>query len=274
MAKSFLQSRAWGEVQAAYGREVRWVHQGDTEVLAIRYALPRKQSYWFIPQGPLTTGLDDAMFVRYEPTQIITGNQDRQVADVHPSQTLVTALTDPATMLAGMKQKCRYNLKIAQKKKVQIFSDTDPDTFYQTLVSTSERQQIRLHPKRYYQTMLETLQAHQMVKVYRAEYDQHVVAVAMVVYYDGIATYVHGGSDYEHRAVMAPYLLHWQAMQDALAAGCHSYDWFGISDKWPGVTRFKLGFGGDVLTRPGTFDHVQHRLWYTGYRLMKTLWTS
>ncbi len=272
MAKSFLQSRAWADVQAAYGREVRWLSHGTDTVLAIRYPLPWNQSYWFIPQGPLTPGLTDALFVRYEPqTQPV---DDRRVADVHPSQTFVTRLADADTLLAGMKQKCRYNLRIAQKKGVTIATDTDIETFYQTLVSTSQRQDIRLHPKAYYQAMIETLLEHHMAKVYRAEYDHQVVAVALVVYYDGVATYVHGGSDYQYRSVMAPYLLHWQAMQDALASGCHYYDWFGISEKWPGVSRFKLSFGGEVVTRPGTFDHVQKRLWYTGYRLMKKLWIS
>lgn len=263
-------------MQAAYGRTVKTITQDNVTTYAIRYPLPLKRWYWFIPQGELPTDLsaldDGALFVRYEPA--VEPHSDRQVADVQPSKTLITTLADDATLLQQLKQKCRYNLRIAQKKGVTIHTDTDLETFYATLERTSNRQEIRLHPKRYYQTMVETLQRHNMVKLYRAEYEGHVVAVAMVVYHQGVATYLHGGSDYEYRSVMAPYLLHWQAMQDARSGGCQYYDWYGIGDQWPGVTRFKLGFGGTAVQRPGTFEHVLRPLWYTGYRLSKKLWIS
>lgn len=271
--ESFLQSAAWGEVQQAYGREVKHSQQGDRSVLAIKYSLPLKQWYWFIPQGPLVDGLDDgAVFVRYEPD--VVPQHDRRVTDIHPSKTLITPLTLPDQMLSGMKQKCRYNIHIAEKKKLKVIDQVSTDVFFTVLMKTSSRQKIKLHPQRYYNTIIATLQKYDMVKVYGIEYQGQVIAVALIVYYQGIATYVHGGSDYEHRSSMAPYLLHWQIMQDAFQQGYQQYDWFGLSDRWPGVTRFKLGFGGDEVTRPGTFEHALRPLWYTGYRMMKTVWIS
>jgi lipid II:glycine glycyltransferase (peptidoglycan interpeptide bridge formation enzyme) len=61
---------------------------------------------------------------------------------------------------------------------------------------------------------------------------------------------------------MATYLLQWQAMRDAKAAGCMRYDLFGIPpDDNPdhpmaGLYRFKTGFGGKTIHRPGSWDYV------------------
>ena len=259
---SFLQSDAWGEVQEAYGRPVQRVNG----VLAIRH-----KWYWFIPHGPLVDGLaDGALFVRYEPDTAPL--YDRRVPDVHPSKTLLTPLTAPDQMLSSMKQKCRYNIHVAEKKQLQVIDHLSADRFFDVLVKTGVRQKIKLHAKRYYDTIIETLKKYDMVKVYGVEYQQEIIAVALVVYYQGTVTYLHGGSDYDHRSLMAPYLLHWQILQDAQAQKNTYYDWFGLSERWPGVTKFKLGFGGEVVTRPGTFEHPLRPLWYTGYRMMKTLW--
>lgn len=270
---SFLQSAAWGEVQQAYGREVKHIKQGDSSVLAIKYPLPFKRWYWFIPYGPLINGLDGgAVFVRYEPdTQV---SKDKQVTDAHPSHTLVTALESEELMLHNMKQKCRYNLRLAEKRGVAVTVGTDVNVLYNLLQATAKEQNIRLHPQSYYQTILAVLGSKGMAKLYFAHYHGQPIAAALVVYYGDTVTYVHGGSDHRQRAVMAPYLLHWQIMKDALAAGYKQYDWFGISAKWPGVTRFKLGFGGKEVARPGTFEHPLRPLWYTGYRMMKKLWIS
>lgn len=262
-APSFLQSEAWEAVQQAYGRTTKRIDG----VLAIRH-----RWYWFIPHGPLVQGLaDGAVCVRYEPDQLPV--HDRRVADVHPSKTLITALDKPAVMLANLKPKCRYNLHLAEKKNLTIVSNLPTASFFNVLTKTSQRQHITLHPQRYYHTIVDTLKPYDMVKVYGVEYQQQIIAVGLMIYYAGTATYVHGGSDYQHRSLMAPYLLHWQVMQDAWAAGMKQYDWFGISDRWPGVSRFKLGWGGEIVSRPGTFEHPLRPLWYTAYRLTKRLWT-
>lgn len=67
---------------------------------------------------------------------------------------------------------------------------------------------------------------------------------------------------------MAPFLMHWQAMQDAKAAGFAQYDFWGIetsSGETPGFVRFKLGFGGNQKQFPGAYDIVCDRLWYKIY---------
>ncbi len=155
-----MQSDAWGEVQETYGRPIKRVNG----VLAIRH-----KWHWFIPQGPLVDGLDDgALFVRYEPDTLPT--HDRRVADVHPSKTLLTPLMTPEQMLAHMKQKCRYNIHVAEKKQLKFIDHLSADRFFEVLLKTSIRQKIKLHAKRYYDTMITVLKKYDMVKVYGCEY--------------------------------------------------------------------------------------------------------
>jgi lipid II:glycine glycyltransferase (peptidoglycan interpeptide bridge formation enzyme) len=68
---------------------------------------------------------------------------------------------------------------------------------------------------------------------------------------------------------MAPYALQWKVMQDAHAAGCTVYDLFGIppddnpNHPMAGLYRFKTGFGGKILHRPGSWDYPFKPLLYT-----------
>jgi len=271
---SFLQSPAWGEFQKAYGRQVVQVEQSGVVSQWIKYPLPFGQHYWFCPYGPdhttsfnpavLPTG---ALFLRYEASAEALGG--KRVADVHPSHTLITTLSTPAQLLAGMKQKCRYNIHLAERKGVTIRqsrSVSDVATCYRLLQQTAQHQHIHIHPQRYYELMVEKL-----ATIYFAEYQGQVIATAIMIGHNDTMTYVHGGSDYTYRAVMAPHLLHWQAMQDALVAGYKYYDWFGIGAQWPGVTAFKLGFGGEEKVYPGTYELPLRSVWYTVYQLMKKI---
>ena len=71
---------------------------------------------------------------------------------------------------------------------------------------------------------------------------------------------------------MAPYLLQWEQIKEAKKRGCIEYDFWGIDDKkWPGVTRFKKGFGGQEITYPGAFDLIFQPIWYRLYKIAKRI---
>jgi lipid II:glycine glycyltransferase (peptidoglycan interpeptide bridge formation enzyme) len=81
---------------------------------------------------------------------------------------------------------------------------------------------------------------------------------------------MHGASASKYRNVMAPYLLQWHAIKLAKNLGYKYYDFYGVDeDKWPGVTRFKKGFGGREVNYPGTFDLIFNRRWYSVYRMVR-----
>lgn len=290
---SFLQSYGWGEFQQAYGRPIeRW--QSDGVVLqALVYSLPAGRTYLFSPYGPVGTPNTDtsialldeiqrwsekhqAIFWRYERGGEYYGGC--RVADVHPATTWLTPLSEATTMLAALKPKWRYNIHLAERKGVTIRQSgavQEVDLFYDVLRRTAQRQKIKLHPKRYYQLMVQTMAPTHGVQLYFAEQAGRVIAAALTLQFGHTLTYLHGGSDYTYRQLMAPHLLHWQIMQAAWQAGCTAYDWFGIADTdqpehpWAALTRFKQGFGGQRQVYAGTFELPLQRTWYNAYRLIR-----
>src|SRR3989338_8328575 len=108
------------------------------------------------------------------------------------------------------------------------------------------------------------------VKLYFAEFKGKPISTALISFFGDTATYLHGGSSNQERNVMAPYLMHWHIIKLAKAQGQKYYDFHGISeDKWPGVTRFKKGFGGYELNYPGTFDLAYDQGWYSIYKMVR-----
>ncbi|TSC74000.1 MAG: methicillin resistance protein, partial [Parcubacteria group bacterium Gr01-1014_33] len=114
-------------------------------------------------------------------------------------------------------------------------------------------------------------------ELFFAESEGRILAAALINFYhaqkgESAATYLHGASSHEHREMMAPHLLHWRIIQEAKKRGCGTYDFWGIDEKkWPGVTRFKIGFGGDILEYPESVDVVYKRGLYRLYRFFRKM---
>ena len=84
------------------------------------------------------------------------------------------------------------------------------------------------------------------------------------------AYYLHGAMDREYKSLMAPYFMHWEIIKKLQILGCKFYDLWGVdAKKWPGVTRFKLGWGGELREYSGSFDLVVSRFWYLVYSLAR-----
>jgi len=108
------------------------------------------------------------------------------------------------------------------------------------------------------------------VELFVAIYNKKIIVANIVMFYKETAIYLHGASDYQYRNLMAPYLLQWQQILEAKERGCSEYDFWGIDEKkWPGVTRFKRGFGGKEIVYPGAYDLVFQPTWYRIYKLAK-----
>ncbi|MBI4779588.1 peptidoglycan bridge formation glycyltransferase FemA/FemB family protein [Candidatus Falkowbacteria bacterium] len=232
---------------------------------------------------------EDVMFLRFEPVwksfsghifteaEIIRHLTDWQLIktiDVQPSQTLILDLTkSEGEILRSMRQKTRYNIRLAEKKGVKIVEAGANrfEEFWQLLVSTGDRDEFNLHGRNYYQAMLKIMDG-SFVKLLFAEYQGKPLAGNLVIFFGDTATYIHGGSSNENREDMAPYALQWQIIKQAKQAGCKYYDFHGIDEiKWPGVTRFKMGFGGEIIKYPGTFDLVFDPSWYSIYKMVRKI---
>src|SRR5690606_39104841 len=109
---------------------------------------------------------------------------------------------------------------------------------------TARRGRFHLHPQDYYLQMWKVLGPDHL-RVFVAEYQDKLLAAALVSYFHHTATYLHGGSSDKDKNLMAPYLLHWEIMKEAKRRGFYNYDLGGVTFEpnhpWAGISRFKRG---------------------------------
>jgi len=197
--------------------------------------------------------------------------------DHHPETSLVINLSrSEEDILAQMKPKGRYNVKVAQKHGIIVELSDDVDAFHDLLVKTGGRDGFGIHPKSYYLNMLVSFGEHAHLLL--AKKDGRVIAGGIFTYLDDMAIYYYGASDHEYRKMMAPYLVQWTAIQEAKKRGCEHYDFLGISPEgslknhaWAGVTSFKKKFGGEVVSYPKAKEMVLRPVLYWLYRIYRKL---
>ena len=202
-----------------------------------------------------------------------------------PIHTLIldTAKSE-AELLEAMKQKWRYNTRLAEKKGVTTRWSTDTkdaEHFYQLVSQTTERQQFGAYDEDYYATLIEKLGPQHQAAFLFAEYEGKPIAGLLLGFFGKRVLYLHGASNYEHRQLMAPHLLQWEAIKEAKRRNMR-YDFWGVAAEppankqeagWGGVTRFKKGFAPQIgLTEyVGTYELRVKPLWYWAYRLRSLL---
>lgn len=176
-------------------------------------------------------------------------------------------------LLASMKQKTRYNVRLAARRGVEVRPGgaADMDLLYQMYAETSVRDDFVIRDEAYYRSVWDTFIAAQLAEPLIAEVDGEPVAALVIFRFAGKAWYLHGMSRPQHREKMPNYLLQWEAMRRAKAAGCDSYDLWGAPDTFSesdpmwGVYRFKDGFGGQVVRHMGAWDLPVRPIYYRLY---------
>lgn len=294
----FAQSWEWADFQSRQaGRAWRIGVIEDGQLLAVAKVVKKPlflgQSYFYCDRGPIfkdnswstqagrllfaelenLARAEKAVFLRLDPIFNLAEAQFDLVKtiDIQPRQTAILDLTKSEDeLLADMHQKTRYNIRLAQKKGVtieQVGAERFAE-FWQLMEETRERDEFNLHGKQYYQDMLGA----SLIKLYFANFQGRVIATSIVAHYGDMATYVHGGSSNASREVMAPFLLQWTAILDAQKSGLKYYDFYGVDEaKWPGVTRFKMGFAPRVYAYSGTHDLVYKKVWYSVYEQLRKI---
>lgn len=294
----FLQSWEWGEFQESAGNKVirLGIEEKGKIILAvslIKKALPLGLNYFYLPRVGIGNQNKEAVdflfeeikkiapkenviFLRFEPVNEFDvmryALRAKRVKDIQPSKTLIVDLTkDQDKLLKEMHAKTRYNIRLAEKKGVRIAGSDIAhfDIFWKLMSETEDRDQFRLHSQDYYRKMLTQ---GGLIKIFMAELNGKPIATGIFAFFGDTVTYVHGASSNQNRNVMAPYLLQWRIIKLAQELGYKSYDFHGIDEiKWPGVTRFKKGFGGDVVEYPGTYDIAFDKVWYNIYMLTRKI---
>jgi lipid II:glycine glycyltransferase (peptidoglycan interpeptide bridge formation enzyme) len=181
-------------------------------------------------------------------------------------------------LLAAMKQKTRYNLRLAERKGVRVrpASAADLDLLYHLYAETSLRDGFVIRSPGYYRDAWGSFMAAGLAQPFIAEVASTQAAPepvgALVVYrYGRTAWYMYGMSREAHRDKMPNHLLQWHAIRWAKSQGCDTYDFWGAPDDlvetdpmW-GVWKFKQGFGGCISRHIGAWDYAPSPALYRLY---------
>ena len=167
-------------------------------------------------------------------------------------------------LLAAMKQKTRYNIRLSQKRgvSVRIAEQKDFPLLYEMYLETSLRDNFIIRDRGYYLDVWGLFYERDMARGLLAEVGGEMVAGLFLFYVGKRAWYFYGMSTDKHKEKMPNYLLQWEAMRMAKSKGCIGYDLWGApdefieSDRLWGVFRFKQGLGGTVQCTIGAWDYV------------------
>jgi peptidoglycan pentaglycine glycine transferase (the first glycine) len=177
---------------------------------------------------------------------------------------------DKDQLLANMKQKTRYNIRLATRRGVSVRpgSAKDLELMFKMYAETSVRDGFTIRNADYYLSLWKDFISAGMAEPLLAEVDGEPVAGVIIFRFGGRAWYMYGMSRAAHREKMPNYLLQWEAILRAQAAGCEEYDLWGApdvfnegDDLW-GVYRFKTGLGAQVVRFIGAWDlPINYRLY-------------
>ncbi len=212
---------------------------------------------------------DEDVSLQSQQLRLNWGTSSHQIrkscSDQLPCDTMFVDLRgSEEDLLARMHHKTRYNIRLAQRKGVEIREVTHKELpiFYALYTETCQRNYIQLHDLSFFESLF-TLELEKPYFSLLVAYLDGVPLSSMFLTRSGDrATYLYGASSSFRRNSMSTYALQWRAMQLARSWGCTSYDLFGVSpteDKdhpMSSLTKFKKGFGGEFFHRMGCWDFL------------------
>lgn len=320
VVEHIMQSWAWGEFREKTGVEVLRLGEFEGKTLKRAYQLTLhpipylKQKIGYLPKGPMPTkAMVDGLtrigkekkvaFIKLEPNVEAGKGLESRVESlgvVKAKKSLFTKYNfvldltkSEEEILAGMHPKTRYNIKVAQKKGVEVYESTDDHDFeiyLKLYFETTHRQKYFGHTPAYHRLAWETLRAAGLARVVIARYTEpcdpkgsnqrpgtreKVPLVAWMLFSFGDTLYYpYGGSSDLHRDVMASNLVAWEAIKIGRRLKLKSFDMWGAlgpnadpKDPWQGFHRFKSGYGPRHVEYIGSFDLVLNRTIYRGVSL-------
>ncbi len=320
-----LQTGAWGELKSNFGWQPARVVSGEAGAQLLFRPLPLGLSMAYLPKGPVgqvgnspkAAGQDTilpynqqlwdeidkvcrgrrAIFLKQEPDEWDDPARPRpaQPPDgfrpspqtIQPPRTLVIDLRGgEEQVLQRMKQKTRYNIRLAAKKGVVVRPSSNLENYHRLMQVTGQRDRFGVHSREYYRRAYDLFHPRGECELLVAEVEGLPLAALMVFARGPRAWYFYGASSDNHREWMPNYLLQWESLRWAMRCGCQEYDLWGVPDAsedeleagfttrsnglW-GVYRFKRGFGGELRRSPGPWDRIYKPELYWLYGLWARL---
>lgn len=295
------QSWEWGDFRKKTGAEVTRIGVFEKEKIVSGYQFTihhtpyTKYTIGYLPRGPMP---DKAMIktlvkigrekncivFRIEPNVIKSeklGLRPSPRPFFYKYTFLIDLTKSEEELLKEMKQKTRYNVRLAQRRGVKVTEDNSDQAFevyLRLLRKTVKRQRFYAHTEDYHRKMWETLRPAGIVHLLKAEYQGQILATWILFRFHDVFYYPYGASSSLHRNVMANNLVVWEAIKLGKKLGCKVFDLWGClgpnpnpRDPWYGFHRFKEGYGGKLVEFIGSFDLVLNPTLYKLYNLVDNL---
>jgi len=189
---SFAQSWDWGDILLSEGKKVERlaVVDGDKTVAQAQVVynkLPFGWEYGFCPKGPAITyhvthntyqqkvynklidylrQKEKFIFFRIESSQKLlcdTCYVLRDTIDINPCATNILDLTkSEEKLLNDMKSKTRYNIRLAERKGLEVSDKKVIDAFVKLSEQTAKRDGFKLHGKKHYEEIADSIISYQL----------------------------------------------------------------------------------------------------------------
>lgn len=294
---SLLQTKEWAALRETQGWQAHWID----EILILEKKLPFGKSFLYAPEvdfnaiNKLQDFLDNinkntknrhTIFIRLEILDKFTTEIDQKMLaagfiksfeELQPEwRQIIEISKTEEEILAQMKEKGRYNIRVAIRNNIVIEKSQNLDLFYKIFQETSKRDGFEIRPKQYFINLLAKLEPPGFAELLVARYNGEVIAAEIATYFQETASYLYGASSSENRNLMTPYLLHFEAIKRAKERGCRYYDLLAVasenieSHKYAGITSFKEQFGGEKVHLAGSYDYIYKPIWYKLFKIAET----
>ena len=290
-APSFLQATSWATVKRPNGwRAARIVVDTPggpvgAQVL-VRHPRPLPKGFGYAARGPLGSGLIDAEalgafteavrraagglrigHLRIDPEledpdgSLATTLRDlgwQPAPDIQPRSTqLIDLALSEEELLAGLRKKTRQTLRRAQDDGADVVA-AGPERlgeFHRTLVGTMDRVGLPFRTEGFFRQLWDAYAPHGQAMLLLAQTPAgEVTSGTFLVGWGPRLVALYGGTTALGRKLNSKYLINWEALKRAKAAGYATYDLWGLPNE--GITYFKAGWGGRQADYVGAWDLV------------------
>lgn len=300
-----VQTSLWAQVKAVLGwRAVRIIARQNGQIIGgaqiLIRSIPLIGAIGYVTRGPVLA-LDDlrlahqvidelhtvaqAQGIRYLVVQPPCngealarelpgwGFQPSPIAVGTTATVVIDLSRDLEAILAQMKPRTRYNVRLGPRKGITVREGTESDlpTYYRLLVATSQRQNFAPYPEKYFAAMWRVFSPHGYVRLFLADHEGEPVSALLAIPFGDTLINKLAVWSGRHGDCRPNELLQWTAITWAKSHGYRYYDFEGIDPQAAreilngnplpdalsqSTTSFKLGFGGQVVLYPGAYEYV------------------
>lgn len=199
-----------------------------------------------------------------------------------PTTFWIVLTKEEEELLSSFNSKTRYNIRLAQRKGVEVIEDNSDKAFDKYLALTKdtvERQGFYAHTRKYHKLMWQTLhkdmvkeKKEPIARLMTARYKGEIITTWVLFVWHDILYYPYGASSNKYKNVMANNLVMWESIKYGKNLGLKIFDLWG-REEGKGFTKFKEGYSPEVVEFLGTWDLPTSSL-YKPYTLAESLrWT-